>query len=117
MQNYKDLKVWEKAHLFTLEIYKTTKSFPKEEVYGLTSQLRRAASSIAANIAEGCGKNSKPDFANFLNVALGSSNEAEYFILLTKDLLYVSDADYEFLLKQVNEIKAMLIGLIAKVRA
>ncbi len=117
MQNYKDLKVWEKAHLFTVEVYKATKSFPKEEVYGLTSQLRRAASFIAANIAEGCGKNTKNDFANFLNISLGSSNEAEYFILLAKDLNYLLINNYEILIKLINEIKAMLIALIAKVRA
>lgn len=117
MQNYKDLKVWEKAHLFTVEVYKATKSFPKEEVYGLTSQLRRAASSIAANIAEGCGKNTKNDFANFLNISLGSSNEAEYFILLAKDLNYLLINNYEILIKLINEIKAMLIAFIAKVRA
>ena len=117
MQNYKYLKVWEKAHLFTVEVYKATKSFPKEEVYGLTSQLRRAASSIAANIAEGCGKNTKNDFANFLNISLGSSNEAEYFILLAKDLNYLLINNYEILIKLINEIKAMLIALIAKVRA
>ena len=79
MQNYKDLKVWEKAHSFTLQVYKLTEKFPKEETYGVTNQLRRASSSIAANIAEGCGKNTKTDFANFLNISLGSSNEAEYF--------------------------------------
>ena len=100
-----------------MEVYKGTKSFPKEEVYGLTSQLRRAASSIAANIAEGCGKNTKNDFANFLNISLGSSNEAEYFILLAKDLNYLLINDYEILIKLINEIKAMLIALIAKVRA
>lgn len=117
MQNYKDLKVWEKAHLFTVEVYKATKSFPKEEIYGLTSQLRRASSSIAANIAEGCGKNTKNDFANFLNISLGSSNEAEYFVLLAKDLEYLSVSVYEVLSKLINEIKAMLIALIGKVRA
>lgn len=117
MQNYKELKVWEKAHHFTVEIYRATKLCPKEEIYGLTSQLRRAASSIAANIAEGCGKNTKKDFANFLNISPGSSNEAEYFILLAKDLNYLSITDYEILIKLINEIKAMLIALIAKVRA
>jgi four helix bundle protein len=116
MQNYKDLKVWEKAHQFTLGVYRVSKSFPKEEVYGLTSQLRRASSSIAANVAEGCGKNTKNDFANYLNISLGSSNEAEYFILLAKDLNYLSIADYEILIKLINEIKAMLIALIGKVR-
>jgi four helix bundle protein len=117
MQNYKDLKVWEKAHQFTLGVYRVSKSFPREEIYGLTSQLRRAASSIPANISEGCGKNTKPDLANFLNISLGSSNEAEYFILLAKDLDYISTEDYEILIKLINEIKAMLIALIGKVRS
>ncbi len=117
MQNYKDLKVWEKAHQFVLGVYRVSKSFPKEEVYGLTSQLRRCASSIAANIAEGCGKNTKNDFANFLNISLGSSNEAEYFVLLAKDLNYISLSDYDVLIKLINEVKAMLIALIGKVRA
>ncbi len=117
MQNYKDLKVWEKAHQFTLSVYRVSKSFPKEEIYGLTSQLRRAASSIAANIAEGCGKNTKNDFANFLNISLGSSNEAEYFVLLAKDLNYISLDEYDILIKMINEVKAMLIALIGKVRA
>ena len=116
MQNYKDLKVWGKAYQFSLMIYEVTKLFPKEEVYGLTSQTRRAAVSIAANIAEGCGKNTNPDFAKFLNIALGSSNESEYFILLAKDLTYLSDEKYETLSVLINEIKAMLISLIARVR-
>ncbi|MFT3679270.1 MAG: four helix bundle protein [Ferruginibacter sp.] len=116
MQNYKDLKVWEKAHQLTLGVYEASKKFPKEEVYGLTSQLRRAAVSIAANIAEGCGKNTQNDLANYLNISLGSSNETEYFILLAKDLNYLSIADYEILMKLVNEVKAMLIALIGKVR-
>ncbi|MBL7702866.1 MAG: four helix bundle protein [Ferruginibacter sp.] len=116
MQNYKDLKVWEKAHQFTLMVYDTSKLFPKEEIYGLTNQLRRAASSIPANIAEGCGKSSNPDFAKCLNISLGSANEAEYFILLAKDLSYMNVEKFDMLYKQINVIKAMLIGLIAKVR-
>jgi four helix bundle protein len=117
MQNYKDLKVWEKAHEFTLRVYEVTKTFPKEEIYSLTNQLRRASSSIPANIAEGCGKNSQPDFANFLNIALGSANEAEYHLILSKDLKYLKEDNYEELLKTINDIKAMLIALIGKVRA
>jgi four helix bundle protein len=117
MQNYKDLKVWEKAHEFTLRVYEVTKTFPKEEIYSLTNQLRRASSSIPANIAEGCGKNSQPDFANFLNIALGSANEAEYHLILSKDLKYLKEDNYEELCKTINDIKAMLIALIAKVRA
>jgi len=116
MQNYKDLKVWEKAHGSTLRIYEATKVFPKEEIYSLTNQIRRAASSIPANIAEGCGKNSQLDLANFLNIALGSSNEAEYFLILSKDLKYLTEAEFGELLKMINEIKAMLIALITKVR-
>jgi four helix bundle protein len=79
MQNYKDLKVREKSHQFTLEVYEITKVFPKEEIYSLTNQLRRAASSIPANTAEGCGKNSQAEFVHFLNISLGSANESEYF--------------------------------------
>lgn len=93
-----------------------TGKFPKEETYGLTNQLRRSAASIGANIAEGCGKNTKADFANFLNISLGSSNEAEYFLLLSKDLNYIAVENYEILTKLINEIKAMLIALIVKVR-
>jgi four helix bundle protein len=83
MQNYKGLKVWEKSHLFTLKV------FPKEELYSLTNQLRRSAASVPANIAEGCGKNSKHEFAHYLNIALGSANESEYFLILSKDLQYL----------------------------
>lgn len=117
MQNYKDLKVWEKAHQLTLHVYQASKGFPKEELYSLTNQLRRAASSIPANIAEGCGKNSQHYLANFLNIALGSANESEYFLLLSKDLGYLPINDYYTINGSVNEIKAMLIALINKVRA
>jgi len=116
MQNYKDLKVWEKAHLFTLTVYEVSKPFPKEEIYSLTNQLRRAASSIPANIAEGCGKNSQSEFAHYLNIALGSANESEYFLILSKDLKYLSVEKFENLLTLINEIKAMLISLVTKVR-
>jgi four helix bundle protein len=116
MQNYKDLKVWEKAHAFTLQVYEITKLFPKEEIYSLTNQLRRASSSIPANIAEGCGKNSQLELAHFLNIALGSSNEAEYFLLLSKDLNYLSTEKHVELAENINEVKAMLISLINKVR-
>ena len=117
MQNYKDLKVWEKAHHFTLKVYEVTKSFPKEELYSLTNQLRRSASSIPANIAEGSGKNSQLEFAHFLNIALGSANEAEYYLILSKDLTYLNNEEFETLVKTINEIKAMLIALISKVRS
>lgn len=116
MQNYKDLKVWEKAHELVLNVYHITKLFPKEEVYGLTNQVRRSAVSIAANIAEDCGKNSQADFANFLNISLVSANETEYYFILSKDLYYINEAGYNDLFKLVNEVKAMLIALINKIR-
>jgi four helix bundle protein len=90
MQNYKELKVWEKAHPFTLQVYEATKNFPKEELYSLTNQLRRSAASVPANIAEGCGKKSNLELAHYLNIALGSSNESEYLLLLSKDLGYLA---------------------------
>lgn len=117
MQDYKHLKVWAKSHEFTLEVYKVTKSFPKEETYNLISQLRRCSSSIPANIAEGTGKKTQAEFANFLNISLGSANESEYFLILSKDLLYLEDQKFESLYKLINEIKAMLISLITKVRS
>jgi four helix bundle protein len=117
MQNYKELKVWEKAHLFTVKVYTATKIFPKDELYSLTNQIRRASSSIPANVAEGCGRNSNPDFAKFLNIALGSANEAEYFLLLSKDLGYLLEDSYLEMSILINEIKGMLISLINKVRS
>jgi len=115
MQNYKELKVWDKAHQLTLKVYKMSKTFPKEELYSLTNQLRRCVSAIPANIAEGCGKNSQKDLGNFLNIALGSANEAEYFLLLSRDLDYLPKEEHLTLNDNVNEIKAMLISLIHKV--
>ena len=116
MQNYRTLKVWKKAHTFTLDIYKITLVFPKIETYALADQMRRSASSIPTNIAEGCGRNSNLELSHFLNVALGSSNEIDYQILLTKDLGYISQEQYELLKNQIGEIKAMLITLISKLR-
>src|SRR5215813_9720733 len=116
MQNFKDLKVWEKAPCFTLNVQEATKIFPREETYSLTNQLRRAASSIPANIAEGCGKNSQSEFAHFLNVAMGSANESEYFLILSKDLYYLTNEKFIDLSTTINEIKAMLISLISKIR-
>ncbi len=116
MQDYTKLKVWEFSHQYVLEIYKVAKVFPKEELFGLVSQLRRAVSSIPANIAEGCGKNTQLDFAKFLNISLGSANEVEYFVLLAKDLDSLKLEVYDTLFNKINQIKAMLINLISKVR-
>jgi len=117
MQNYKDLKVWAAAHQFTLDVYSATKLFPKDEMFGLTAQIRRSAASVGANIAEGCGRISQADLARFLQISLGSANETEYFLLLAKDLNYLQDDLFNTLYQQINEVKGMLISLIQKVRS
>lgn len=86
MKNFKELKIWQKSHQLVLEIYKVTAMFPQQELYGITSQIRKAAASIPANIAEGCGRNTEPDFARFLQIAMGSASELEYHLLLAYDL-------------------------------
>lgn len=116
MQNYKELQVWQKAHLFTLKIYAVAATFPKEETYNLASQIKRSASAIGTNIAEGCGRFTQKDLANFLQIALGSSHELEYQLLLSKDLNFIEKSLFIVLEKEVGEIKAMLISLIKKVR-
>ena len=116
MQDYRKLTVWNRSHQLVLDLYQLVNLFPKEEQFGLISQIKRAASSIPANIAEGCGRNSNKDFAQFLNIALGSLNEVTYFILLAKDLKYINIEDYSKLTDECNEIKAMLISLIKKIR-
>lgn len=115
MRNFRDLSIWSKSHLFTLKIYSTTQSFPKEEMFGLVSQMRRAAFSIPSNIAEGCGRNTNPDFKRFLVMAAGSSSELEYQLILAKDLNFISDAAFGALEKEIIEIKKMIHSFIKKV--
>jgi four helix bundle protein len=117
MKNFRDLQVWEKAHALTLRSYRITTDFPKQETFGLTSQIRRCAASVAANIAEGCGKRGNGEFQRFLNIATGSASELEYHFLLARDLEYVSIGDYQELNDKVTEIKRMLTSLIQKVEA
>jgi four helix bundle protein len=117
LRNFKELKVWEKAHRLTLEVYKVTSSFPKDELYGLTSQIRRAAASVPANIAEGCGRESKVELARFLQISLGSASELEYHLLLARDLQILSEATYVPLEAQVTEVKRMLTALIQRIKA
>lgn len=115
MQNYKDLKVWQKSHLMVLKVYQLTNNFPKNEIYGLVSQYRRSAVSVSANLVEGCGKFTSNDIANFFQIALGSLHETEYYNLLSRDLAYISEPDYKLMDEQLREIKAMLIALIKTV--
>jgi four helix bundle protein len=117
LRDFHKLKVWEKAHQLTLAIYKGTIRFPKSELYGLTTQMRRAAVSIAANIAEGCGRGSDPEFRHYLRIALGSATELEYHLLLARDLELLSAADYEQLWRFLSEVRAMLTSLIRKLGA
>jgi four helix bundle protein len=117
MRDFRQIKVWAKAHKLTLEIYKATSRFPKEELYGLTSQLRRSCSAIPANIAEGFGRGGNREIARFLQIAMGSAYEAEYHLLLASDLGLLTTASYELLEPQVIEVKRMLAALLAKVRA
>lgn len=116
MKDYRKLVVWEKAHKLVLAIYKVTGAFPKEEQYGLISQIRRAAASTPTNIAEGCGKYTQPDFAKYLQHAFGSIQEVQYLSFLSYELKYLDRDIYSSLEKDINEIKAMLISLIQKVR-
>lgn len=117
MQNYRKLTVWQKSHQIVLNIYHITMQFPNSEKYGLTSQMRRAASSIPANIAEGSAKGSDKDYARFLHIALGSCTELDYHILLARDLNYITSSDYEALIKKVDEVGRMLNGFIKKLKA
>jgi four helix bundle protein len=112
VKNYKELIVWKKAHQMTLDVYDVTRVFPKEEVYGLTSQLRRAAASIGANIAEGSGRRSNNEICRFLQIARGSASEAEYHILLARDLSMLQEAGFRRLASQADEIQRMLTALI-----
>ncbi|MBZ5684749.1 MAG: four helix bundle protein [Acidobacteriia bacterium] len=111
MENFKNLKVWSKAHELTLDIYQCTRSFPKDEMYGLTSQMRRAAASIGANIAEGCGRRSDPEMRRFVQIARGSANELEYHLLLAKDLQFLTPDEYSELEVRILEIQRMLAAL------
>lgn len=91
MQNFRNIKIWEESHLLTIQIYELTVNFPKYEIYGLTSQIRRSAYSIPTNIAEGCVKSSDAEFRRYLYMSLGSTSETEYLIILSRDLNYISE--------------------------
>ena len=117
MKDFRDLKAWERAHQLTLAIYHATRAFPREELYGLTSQLRRGATSVPSNIAEGCGRGSDADFARCLQIAMGSASEVEYQLLLARDLALLDQVSYQRLAKQCTEVKRMLTALIKKLTA
>jgi len=117
MKDFRELKVWEKGHRMTLAVYRATATFPRDELYGLTSQIRRSCASVPANIAEGCGRGSDADLARFLKVAAGSASELEYHILLANDLGLLEARQYEHLTAAVTEVKRMLASFIQKLKA
>ncbi|HEX3281537.1 MAG TPA: four helix bundle protein [Pyrinomonadaceae bacterium] len=117
MRDFRQIKVWEKAHRLALETYKATAAFPKDERYGITSQLRRASASIPANIAEGYGRGGNVELARFLQIGMGSAYEVEYHTLLAKDLGFISEDSYDLLSARIIEVKRMLAALLVKVRA
>lgn len=115
MRNFQSLSIWQRSHLLALETYLITKNFPKEELFGLTSQMLRSASSVPTNIAEGCGRNSNPDFKRFLSIAAGSASELEYQFILCKDLKLITEEKFQKNSKEITEIRKMIFGLIKNV--
>lgn len=116
MQDFRKLKVWQRAHQNTLAVYRLTNSFPETERFGLVSQMRRCAVSVPSNIAEGCGRGSDVDFARYVQIAMGSCSELEYQLLLAHDLGYHGDAAYRSLNSEVTDVKRMLSGLLSTLR-
>jgi four helix bundle protein len=117
MRDFHPLKVWDKSHRLVLAVYQATAPFFRPECYDLTRQIRRAAASIPANIAEGCGRSSAADMSRFLHIAMGSASELEYHLLLIRDLNLLANPDYERLVMDVIEVKRMLTSLIGKLRS
>lgn len=117
MRNFQELLIWEKSHQLTLKVCEISSSFPKSEIYGLTSQIRRSCSSIPTNIAEGCGRNTNPEMRRFLIFSTGSSSELEYQLLLARDLNYLSDPAYKELSDLTIEIRKMIYSFIQNLPA
>jgi len=117
LRDFRGLKVWRKAHDLTLAVYQATRGFPKEELFGLTSQIRRSSESIPANIAEGCGRSGGPELGRFLQIAMGSASELEYHLLLSHDLQLLNDPQYKHLSNEVTEVKRMLTAFIQKMNS
>lgn len=117
VKDFRELKVWQKAHELALAVYQVTVSFPHQELYGLTTQMRRAGTSIAANLAEGCGRHGDAELSRFCSIALGSASELQYFPLLARDLQLLKSGDYDRLAEKTTEVKRMLTGFLHKLKA
>ena len=116
MRNYRDLRVWDEAHRLTLAIYQVTASFPKEERFGLTSQIRRASASIAANLAEGCGRRSDGEMGRFVQIAMGSGSELSYRLMLSRVLKFLPQEEYANLNPRLERVMKMLSALASKMK-
>jgi four helix bundle protein len=108
MRDFTKLEVWKRSHLLTLKIYQITKLYPKEELFSQTSQMRRSASSIPTNIAEGCGRNTNPQLKHFFEIAAGSSSELQYQLILSKDLEYISESTFQELHDETIQVRKMI---------
>jgi|SRR5208283_5399282 four helix bundle protein len=117
MKDFRNLKVWEKAHSLTLAVYKVSGRFPRQELLGLTSQMRRCSASIGANVAEGCGKQGNNEFQRYLQIASGSASELDYHFLLARDLGFCEEVDYQRLAAELLPVRKMLISLLQKVQS
>ena len=116
MRNFQELSIWQRSHQFTLKIYLLTRTFPNDELYGLTSQIRRSSASVPTNIAEGCGRNSDAELKRFLTIASGSISELEYQVLLSKDISYLPLNIYQELTTEIIEIRKMIYAFIQKLK-
>jgi four helix bundle protein len=116
MRNYEDLEVWQKAHALTVRVYRITEAFPRSEMFGLSSQIRRAAGSIGANLAEGCGRWNEVELARYVQIAMGSASELQNHLRLAKDLGFLDESNYRSLMNALTSIRQMLTALLQTLR-
>ena len=111
MRNFRELRVWDEAHKLTLTLYEDTEEFPRKEMFGLTSQIRRAAASIGANLAEGCGRQTDGELSRYVQIAMGPASELEYHLLLSRDLGFIRKSSYEKAQTRLTSVRKMLMAL------
>ena len=116
MKNYEQLEVWHKAHALTVQPYRETEAFPRSEMFGLTSQIRRSAGSIGANLAEGCGRWSEVELARYVQIAMGSASELQNHLRLVKDLGFFKESKYGSLVQTLTSVRQMLTALLQTLR-
>lgn len=116
MRNYEDLEVWQKAHALTIRVYRATERFPRSETFGLTSQIRRASSSIGANLAEGCGRWGDGEMARYIQIASGSASELQNHLRLAKDLELLTLVEHNNLLRDLTSVRQMLTAFLLRIR-